>query len=243
VQSLRGNWISKYRMYEYTYGQQVHRRIQDMLGVISVFPGPVTCFRTDILSKLDFEVESLTEDFDLTLQVHRKKLGKILYIPQAQNFTQDPQTYKDFCKQTLRWQRGFFQGVLRHRIGTKPKLLDAYMAWQALQSFLFLMQLVVGLPVAAAMAGDWFIWPTAVLINFAIMSLFAVGVAAIGKRPSILLGLPGFYILSLTELVLFLRAYIDVVMLRRFRTKIVGWNTEGRRYEVNKAALKDTAGV
>jgi len=117
VQSLRGNWISTYRALTYTYSQHVNRRIQSKLGMISVFPGPITCFRTDIISKLDFDANSLTEDFDITLQVHRKKLGNIVFIPKAINYTQDPQSLGDFCKQNMRWQRGFFQGVKKYRIG------------------------------------------------------------------------------------------------------------------------------
>ncbi|HEX7963791.1 MAG TPA: glycosyltransferase family 2 protein, partial [Candidatus Saccharimonadales bacterium] len=67
VQSLRGNWISRYRAFTYTFSQQVIRRVQSWFGMISVFPGPITCFRTDIIKHLDFTANSMTEDFDLTL--------------------------------------------------------------------------------------------------------------------------------------------------------------------------------
>lgn len=241
VQSQRGNWISKYRTFSYTYGQQVYRRVQDKIGAVSVFPGPVTCFRTDIIKELDFTVDSLTEDFDLTLQFHRKKLGKIRYIPKAINYTQDPQTYRDFSKQTLRWWRGFFQGMVRHRIGTKTRILDAYIGYQVLQTFLYLMQLLVAIPYLSFVTHNPWLLPMALGINFAIMSVLAVGVAALIKRPSILLALPAFYLLSLTELVLYFWAYIEVVMLRRFRGKVVGWETEGRRYALNSTALQDAA--
>ena len=90
VQSLKGSWISKYRTYEYTIGLEIMRRIQSFLGVIPVIPGATCVFRTDIISKLDFTVSSLTEDMDLTIQIHRKKLGRIKYIPQAKAFTQAP---------------------------------------------------------------------------------------------------------------------------------------------------------
>jgi cellulose synthase/poly-beta-1,6-N-acetylglucosamine synthase-like glycosyltransferase len=88
VQSMRGNWIARYRCFNYTYGQHIFRRIQGWFNMISVLPGPVTCFRTDILKQLEFNSGSLTEDFDLTLQIHRKKLGRIRFIPEAVNFTQ-----------------------------------------------------------------------------------------------------------------------------------------------------------
>ena len=241
VQSQRGNWISKYRTFSYTYGQQVHRRLQAKIGAVSVFPGPVTCFRTDIIKELDFTVDSLTEDFDLTLQFHRKKLGKIRYIPKAVNYTQDPQTYKDFAKQTLRWQRGFFQGMMRHRIGTQAKVLDAYVGYQVLQTFLYLMQLLVAIPYLSFATNNPWLLPMALGVNFAIMSLLAVGTAGVVRRPSILLGLPGFYLLSMTELALYFWAYVEVVMFRKFRGKVIGWDTEGRRYALNSVALQDAA--
>jgi len=54
VQSMRGNWIATYRSFSYTYGQHIFRRLQSWAGVISVLPGPVTCFKTDIIKELDF---------------------------------------------------------------------------------------------------------------------------------------------------------------------------------------------
>ena len=63
VQSLRGNWISHYRSFTYTYSQHIIRRAQSWFNMISVFPGPITCFRTAIIKDLDFNVDSLTEDF------------------------------------------------------------------------------------------------------------------------------------------------------------------------------------
>jgi cellulose synthase/poly-beta-1,6-N-acetylglucosamine synthase-like glycosyltransferase len=124
VQSLRGNWIAKYRAFSYTYGQHIFRRLQSWLGMITVFPGPITTFKTDIIKDLEFVSDSPTEDFDLTLQVHRKHLGAIKFIPRAVNYTQDPQSLKDFIKQNQRWQRGFFQGVIKYRIGSKLERID-----------------------------------------------------------------------------------------------------------------------
>jgi cellulose synthase/poly-beta-1,6-N-acetylglucosamine synthase-like glycosyltransferase len=73
VQSIKGNWIATYRSFCYTYGQHIIKRLQSWLDIIAVLPGPVTCFKCDIIKDLEFVSESLTEDFDLTLQIHRKK--------------------------------------------------------------------------------------------------------------------------------------------------------------------------
>lgn len=241
VQSLRGNWISKYRAFSYTYGQHLIRRMQSWFGMISVMPGPITSFRTDIIKHLDFAVESLTEDFDITLQIHRKKLGKIKFIPGAVNFTQDPQTLADFCHQTARWQRGFFQGMLKYRIGTRRQMIDASIAYQMLQLVFYLFQLGVLVPFVIITTGRWIVIPIIILTDFIILAWLALFSAAVAKRLSILSALPYVYFFRWLELGIFLKAFVEVVILKRFREEIKGWQTEGRRYALDSAALKETA--
>jgi len=241
VQSLRGNWISKYRAFSYTYGQHLIRRTQSWMGMISVMPGPITCFRTDILKQLEFGGESLTEDFDITLQIHRKKLGKIKFIPGAVNYTQDPQTLRDFCSQTARWQRGFFQGVTKYRIGTKRQLIDASIGYQMLQLIFYLVEICVVVPYIIWNKGNWMIIPYMMLGDFIVLSWLALFSAAAAKRVTILSALPYFYFLRWVELIIFLKAFVEVVILKKFRSEIRGWQTEGRRYALDAAALKDTA--
>jgi cellulose synthase/poly-beta-1,6-N-acetylglucosamine synthase-like glycosyltransferase len=242
VQSLRGNWISRYRAFTYTYSQQVLRRVQSWFGMISVFPGPITCFRTDIIKHLDFTANSMTEDFDLTLQVHRKKLGKIRYIPEAINYTQDPQSLRDFIKQNLRWQRGFFQGVLKYRIGTKPQAVDLGLGYQMLELLFYLIQMFVLLPYIVIATGRWQIIPIVLASDFVVTCALAVFSAVAAKRAAILGSLPYFYFLRWIEISIVVIAYVEVVCLHRFRSeKFAGWSTKGRRYALDAKALKDTA--
>lgn len=239
VQSLRGNWISKYRAYCYTYGQHIFRRVQSTFNLIYVFPGAVTCFRTDIIPKLDFYSDSLTEDFDLTLQFHRKKLGKIRFIPRAINYTQDPQTFKDFYNQCLRWYRGFFQGVRKYRIGTKANKLDMLIVYLLLESFFYLAQMLILLPVVILLTHNWLLLGSIILIDFAASAVIAIVAATAIKRPMMLTALPIFYVLRMVELLILLQAFAEIMILNRFKTKVVGWQTEGRRYAVDKRAMQD----
>jgi biofilm PGA synthesis N-glycosyltransferase PgaC len=241
VQSLRGNWISTYRALTYTYSQHVNRRIQAKLGMISVFPGPITCFRTDIIKKLDFSGSSLTEDFDITLQVHRKKLGNILFIPRAVNFTQDPQTLSDFCKQNLRWQRGFFQGVKKYRIGLRRQRIDISLGFQMLQTASFILQLLILMPLIIILTGNWMIIPVAIAADFVMNGLIALGSSVVIKRWNLLGALPYFYFLRWLEIGIYFIAMFEVLVLKRFQSEVKGWATEGRRYKVDSAALQDAA--
>jgi len=241
VQSLRGNWISTYRALTYTYSQQVTRRVQAKLGMISVFPGPITCFRTDIITHLDFGGSSLTEDFDITLQVHRKKLGNILFIPQAVNFTQDPQSYSDFNKQNLRWQRGFFQGVQKYKIGLHGQRIDMSLGFQMLQTILFLIQSFVLLPVILASTHNWMIIPVMIAADIVVNGSIALTASVVAKRWMLIGALPYFYFLRWSEIVVYLIAFVEVIILRKFRDNTAGWSTEGRRYQLSKQALLDVA--
>jgi cellulose synthase/poly-beta-1,6-N-acetylglucosamine synthase-like glycosyltransferase len=241
VQSLRGNWISHYRAFTYTYSQHIIRRAQSYFHMISVFPGPITSFRTDILSQLEFNVDSLTEDFDITIQVHRKKLGGILFIPEAVNYTQDPQNLKDFCKQTARWQRGFFQGVVKYHIGITPQALDFSIGIQLLENIFFLFQMLVLVPYIIATTHQWLILPIILILDFFVVSLLAFFSALATHRLNILASLPYFYFLRWLEVAIFVKAFIEVVLFHKFRETAKGWQTEGRRYALSALALKDTA--
>lgn len=241
VQSLKGNWISTYRAISYTYGQQVFRRIQDWLGMIAVFPGPVTCFRTDILKDIDINTRNIAEDFDMTLQVHRKNLGKIKYIPKAVNYTQDPQSFKDFRKQSMRWYRGFFQGITQHRIGTRAQRIDISIGFQLIQTFIFLIQILFLFPLVMYMTHDWLIAPAAIAIDF-IATGFITLCCSIAIRRWYLIGaLPYFYILRLAEITMYFTAFVEIVILKKFSSTEKGWGTEGRRYKISSDALQEAA--
>lgn len=241
VQSLRGNWISTYRALTYTYSQHVTRRIQSRLGMISVFPGPITCFRTDIISQLEFGGSSLTEDFDITLQVHRKNLGKILYIPKAVNFTQDPQTLSDFCKQNMRWQRGFFQGVKKYKIGIRGQRIDISLGFQMLQTVLFMIQLFVLLPWIVTTTHNWLVIPVVIAADVIVNGVIALFASVAAKRWMLIGALPYFYFLRWIEIGIYIIAFVEVMILKRFQGEIIGWSTAGRRYELSQQALVDVA--
>lgn len=239
VQSLRGNWISTYRAISYTYGQQVFRRIQSALGMVSVFPGPVTSFRTDILKHIEINASNVAEDFDMTLQVHRKNLGKVVYIPKAVNYTQDPQSFHDFCKQSMRWYRGFFQGIMQHRIGLHGQRIDVSIGFQLLQTAIFFLQITLLVPFIVWYTNNWTIPFIALSIDFLITGIITVAASVLTKRWYLLGAMPYFYFLRVAEIVMYFSAFFEVFLLHRLSDSAKGWSTEGRRYKLNTIALQD----
>lgn len=239
VQSMRGNWIANYRCFSYTYGQHLIRRIQSWFNVIAVMPGPVSSFRADIIKKLDFETGSMTEDFDLTLQIYRFGLGKIKYIPNAVNFTQDPRTLKDFMNQTFRWQRGFFQGLRKYRIGLRPHLIDLSVGYQMLESVYYLTLLLILLPVTILVEHDYMLGLWIFLADFSVIALLAVYSAIEARRPILLVSLVYFYYLRLIELGIFFISFVEVIILGKYKTNEKGWKTEGRRYQISVSNIRE----
>lgn len=232
VRSYPGKHVSQYRVYEYTIGMEIHRRFQAMTHTVTVIPGPTSCFRADVLDSVNFANKSLTEDFDVTLQIHRKKLGKIQFIPEAVAYTQDPRNLTDFTKQITRWNRGVMQGVKRHKIGRKFNRLDAYLSYQILENFMFFFSYAIMVPYLALSRHSSAVFATAFLLDVFITFILTTLVAMKSRRWDILSAFPHIYLLRWVTLLVFLRSFTEVVILRKFKVSEGTWSTSGRRYKL-----------
>ncbi len=116
VGSQRRGIISAYRVYEYSLSHRFFKTAQNLIRAIAVAPGCASLYRADVLEKLNFSNQTLTEDFDLTLQIHQKKLGQVIYASKAIVTTQDPIGFSDYWKQIMRWCTGFWQNFFLHRL-------------------------------------------------------------------------------------------------------------------------------
>ena len=229
VRSLPGESVSQYRVLEYTIGMEVHRRFQALAHTISVIPGPTSCFRSDVFDKVSFATGSLTEDFDVTLQIHRQKLGRIQFIPHAVVYTQDPRTLKDFTKQITRWNRGTMQGVRRHKIGLRPQRIDTYLSYQIVQNMMLVLNYLVLLPYLAITHRSVGVLAIAFLYDVAMMFILTLLVAMKAARGDILSAFPQIYFYRWVTMYVFVRAFIEVVVLRKFRATAGHW--ENKRYK------------
>ncbi|HSX42387.1 MAG TPA: glycosyltransferase family 2 protein [Candidatus Saccharimonadales bacterium] len=116
VGSGRNGLISAYRAYEYGFSHFFYKNAQNAMGTIVVAPGCASVYRSDVIDALDFTNHTLTEDLDLTMQIHHRRLGRIVYCPQATVATQDPATFSDYWKQINRWNTGFWQNFFLHKL-------------------------------------------------------------------------------------------------------------------------------
>jgi poly-beta-1,6-N-acetyl-D-glucosamine synthase len=235
IRSLPGSNISQYRVFEYTVGMEIHRRFQAIVHTVPVIPGPTSCFRADIFDQLDFATHSLTEDFDATLQLHRKKLGKVQYIPKAIAYTQDPQSLGDFVKQITRWNRGIAQGMRRHGIGRHAQRIDAYLCYQVLVNLLFFSSYMIVVPFVAWRRHSIGVIAVTFMFDLALTFLLVLLVAMRSQRRDILSAFPVIYALRWVAMFIFMKSFFEVFVLGRFKLSsdaLVGsWSTAGRRYK------------
>lgn len=228
VRSLPGGPVSQYRVMEYTIGQEIHRRFQALTHTVTVIPGPTSCFRADVFAQLNFANKSLTEDFDVTLQIHRKNLGKIQFIPQAIAFTQDPRNLKDYTKQITRWNRGTLQGIRRHGIGKHANRLDAYLSYQVAQNLLFFAGYCIYVPYMAVQRHSLDIVALTFLYDVFITWVTTLLVALRAKRLDIMSAFPHIYAFRWVSTYVFLKAFVEVLILRRFKTTEGTWTPPTR---------------
>lgn len=116
VSSHRRGVISAYRAFEYAFSHKFFKNAQNAMGTIVIAPGCTSIYRADVLDNLEFGGDTLTEDFDLTLQIHEKKLGRVMYCQKAVVITQDPETFQGYWKQISRWNTGYWQNFFLHKL-------------------------------------------------------------------------------------------------------------------------------
>lgn len=231
IKSLPGKRISEYRVFEYTVGMEIHRRLQTLLNVVPVIPGPTSCFRADVFAKVNFDNKSLTEDFDVTIQLHRKKLGKVQFIPKAVAYTQDPKTLADYTKQIKRWNRGGLQSMTRYKIGRRATSIDAYLSYQIIQNLLFFASYLLWVPYLAVSRHSLAFVAAAFVIDVFVTFVLTFLTAMRTQRWDVLSAFPQVYVLRWVSLGVFLQAFTEVIILRKYRNQDGLWeNHSTRRY-------------
>ena len=113
-----GRFLTGYRERTYVCTQYLHKFGQASRGAdaVAIVPGFASLYRTDILDRVDIDAPGLSiEDFNMTFEVHAKRLGRIAFHPEcAVAETQDPAAWRDYGVQVRRWSLGFWQTLRRH---------------------------------------------------------------------------------------------------------------------------------
>lgn len=115
--SAMGNLLVGHRMRIYALGQRVLKFGQTWarINATHIVPGFASLYRTDVLPRIEMNPPGLViEDFNMTFEVYQRRLGKVGFSLSALAVTQDPDTLRDYVRQTRRWALGLWQTVRRH---------------------------------------------------------------------------------------------------------------------------------
>jgi poly-beta-1,6-N-acetyl-D-glucosamine synthase len=227
------NFLTAFRTLEYALSLVLYRKGQDRLGVITVAPGCASIYRSSILGALDWNGGTLVEDMDLTVQIHRKRLGRIRFAQDAIVYTQDPRRIREYVGQLTRWYCGTWQVMRLHRLPFGRQRLDAEVGLLIGEGLAYSL-LVLAIPVLA-----W-LWPTAtlrwLLLDQLVFALGAVLCAWRLRRFDVLLWFPTFVPLRVIGCIVWIRTFwLEVIRRRTLRT----WFSVAR-YDTDRHSPYDT---
>jgi cellulose synthase/poly-beta-1,6-N-acetylglucosamine synthase-like glycosyltransferase/peptidoglycan/xylan/chitin deacetylase (PgdA/CDA1 family)/spore germination protein YaaH len=110
-----GSFIARCQSLEYICGFNLDRRAYDALNCITVAPGAISAISREALQAAGgFRSDTLAEDTDLTLGLHRCGY-RVRYAANAIAWTEAPETLRALAKQRFRWCFGTMQCLWKHR--------------------------------------------------------------------------------------------------------------------------------
>jgi cellulose synthase/poly-beta-1,6-N-acetylglucosamine synthase-like glycosyltransferase/peptidoglycan/xylan/chitin deacetylase (PgdA/CDA1 family)/spore germination protein YaaH len=114
VGNLR-TFIAQCQALEYTCGFNLDRRAYDRWNCMTVVPGAISAMRRDVIAQAGgLSLDTLAEDTDLTLALHRQR-HRIVYAPRAVAWTEAPESVRSLARQRFRWAYGTLQCLWKHR--------------------------------------------------------------------------------------------------------------------------------
>ena len=170
-----GRLISAYRDRLYWMLQYLMRFGQTWrhTSVAFIVPGFASVYRSSVLKQLDINPKGLViEDFNMTFEVHHKRLGRISMRSGTKAYCQDPFTLRDYVSQVRRWTLGFWQTVRRH--GVWPSLF-----WFALFFYIVEVLFVAVLLIVTAALGVFTLLPLATGGAVLDLGFYAAGYGAV----------------------------------------------------------------
>ncbi|HWO07382.1 MAG TPA: glycosyltransferase family 2 protein [Candidatus Paceibacterota bacterium] len=191
------------------------------MNVTPIIPGGSSIYRTSVLRKIDIDVPDLIiEDFNMTFEVHHKRLGKIAYCPYAIVIDQEPYSLHDFHRQISRWYLGFWQTVRRHGIWFSffwttmaifaVELIIASLISLALPFLLLLYGAtkIFDAPIPGEFLVSNMTLYTIIVSVFVLDYLITIFITVLERKPLLLVYAFGFFPLRYLEAIVFMRTMI-----------------------------------
>jgi cellulose synthase/poly-beta-1,6-N-acetylglucosamine synthase-like glycosyltransferase len=151
--TVTGQIIAAYRDRLYTLQQRLLKYGQTWarVNVAYIAPGFASVYRSGALQAIEMNPPGLIiEDFNMTFQLHRRRVGKIGFSPRIRAAAQDPATLADYISQVRRWTLGFWQTIRFN--GFWPSLFWMSLGLVILESLVASMALVGAAVLAIGLA-------------------------------------------------------------------------------------------
>ncbi|WP_082176883.1 glycosyltransferase family 2 protein [Arsenicicoccus sp. oral taxon 190] len=225
--TLLGRFLVAYRERLYVVVQLLLKYGQAArpANAVPIVPGFASLYRSRALREIDVAAPGLViEDFNMTFEVHRKRLGRIAFHPAAATaYTQDPDRFRDYRLQVRRWLLGFWQTVRLHGVHRGVfwaalwlfvvELVGSCLVWLLVLPLLACSLVASALVASTAAAPGWLVWLAGllsvrdVLLGVLLPDLLMTLLAAIStRRAAYLLYAVGFPALRVVDAALCLAA-------------------------------------
>jgi poly-beta-1,6-N-acetyl-D-glucosamine synthase len=217
-------WLAS-RAYSYWRYQATLRRGQSALNVMTCISGSNSVYRSELLDEvLVDQTPYIVDDTYWTLETHRRKLGRIVYVPEATAHICDPTNLRDWYKQNLRWIWGSFQGVWGHKVGRKATVFDVTYVMQILDWLMYV--LLAPLLVLLALRRDWVEPATLGQLTLLGYSAGAAVAAAVLRKWRLAVMAPALILVDWLYRIVFFHAFVKTV--RQPRVDSCRWESPTR---------------
>ena len=118
---LPRNNLAEIQVIEYLRAFYSGRLGLDQLDSLILISGAFGLFRTDVIREIGgYNTESITEDFDLVVRLHRhlsdsNRPYRVRFVPEPVVWTEVPETFAELGRQRRRWYRGLIDTLLSNR--------------------------------------------------------------------------------------------------------------------------------
>lgn len=111
----RKNWLARIQEVEYFLEFGLKNSVLHTLDSLYVTPGPFSMYSRKAFEKIGgYDPKNITEDMEITFHLHQAGY-RVVLEPNAQVFTDVPDTLKKLFRQRQRWARGGWQTIFKYR--------------------------------------------------------------------------------------------------------------------------------
>ncbi|WP_394216958.1 glycosyltransferase [Brachybacterium vulturis] len=114
-------WLARFQVLEYLRAFTLGRAGWSRLDALMLISGAFGVYRRDVLLSVGaLDPDTIGEDFELTLKVHRwcrrrRRAYRIVFVSEPTCWTEVPDTLSVLRRQRVRWHRGLWEVLWKHR--------------------------------------------------------------------------------------------------------------------------------